>query len=94
MLKILHILSFAAKLIFYGMMAYFLVLVAGILSGSYRFAETDTAFYYMVLSSGMAAVSLLLTDLHGFLAKRKSRSETRAEGPDHQDNEGTDKMSE
>lgn len=76
MLKILHILSQTAKFIFYGLMAYFMVLVFGILSGSYRFSENNTAFTYMVATSGVAAVSLLLADLHGFLVKRKAKSES------------------
>ena len=76
MLRGLHTLSHVTKFIFYGMMVYFLVLVIGILSGSYRFTETNTTFYYMVLTSSVALVSLLLTDLHGFFVKRNSRKES------------------
>lgn len=88
MLKTLHILSSVTKFIFYGMMVYFLVLVAGILSGSYRFAETNTTLFYMILASGMATASLLLKDLHGFLSKSKSRigmGEVAPKPEDHTD---------
>lgn len=81
MLKTLHILSHVTKFIFYGLMLYFLVLVAGILSGAYRFAETNTVLYYMIATSSVAMVSLLLSDLHGFMKNRKSRKGLEAEDP-------------
>lgn len=87
MLKSLRTLSLAARFIFYGMMAYFLVLVIGVISGSYRFTATYTGFYYMVAASGVAAASLLLQDLHHILVKRKARSGShpldRVEEDDH-----------
>lgn len=74
MIKVLEIISKITKVIFYALILFFIGVLVSILSGYFKFTDSQIPFYYTIGMAGVGFISLLLADIVTLLKKKKNVS--------------------